>query len=86
MNAPLLVIENRPMPEIANRGRPRGSGCNFVLLKRLVPNGNPVFEVPRAKALSIKATAWRAGMKLKIRQMVDIEGKTTGLYAIQRLT
>lgn len=74
------------MPKVMGRGRKKGSGSNMRLLARLVPGGNPVFEVPHDKMLSIRASANVMGIQIKVREMPDADGKPSGLYAIQRIT
>lgn len=86
MSHPVLVIEPGTMPKVVGRGRKRGSGSNYRLLKRLAPNGNPVFDVPYDKMQSIRATAHRGGIRVKVRQMVGPDDKPTGLYCLQRLS
>lgn len=80
----LLIVGEMEMPKVSGRGRKKGSGPNLALLRRLLPDGNPVFDVPYDKMQSIRASAWKHGIKLRIRQMIDINNKPTGLYVIQK--
>jgi hypothetical protein len=76
----VLVIEhNRPIPKVAGRGRPKGSGCNLKTLAKLKP-GDSLFDVPRNKMNSIRSSAYRAGVEISIRLIPD-----TQLYSIWRL-
>lgn len=84
MHHPTLIIDAMEMPKVKGRGRPKGLGSNINLLNRLVPDGNPVFDVPKNKMLSICATAWRFKIRVKVRRMVGLDNQPTGLYAIQR--
>lgn len=86
MDQPVMVIDAGPMPKIRGRGRRKGDGSNIRLLQRLVPDGNPLFGVPFKKMLSIRQSARLAGMRIVTREMSDDEGKTLGVYAIQRRT
>lgn len=84
MKLPIAIIADRPMPKVVGRGRKPRVGANFTLLNSLVPDGNPIFDVPKNKMKSIRTSAWRSGIKIKIRQLVDADNKPNGLYAIQR--
>lgn len=80
-----MVIEAGPMPRIRGRGRPKGAGSNLRLLAKLVPNGNPVWGVPRKKMLSIRQSARNAGILIKTREIPGPHGESTDTYVIQRI-
>jgi hypothetical protein len=74
----VVMVEQTPVTPIRYRGRKRGSGCNFFLLKQLGTD-KPVWGVPRSKMLSIKKTANKAGIGIIVRKISD-----NGRYAIWR--
>lgn len=81
-----MIIEDRPMPKIVGRGPIRGKGPNITLLSRLKPKGPPLFDVPFRKMESLRQTAYLMGIKIQVRAIPDLDGHSTHLYAIQRMT
>lgn len=82
MARPIEIIEGIPPTKVLGRGRPRGGGCNQLLLEEIKPNGRAscIWGVGYNKMESIRASAAQNGMKIKIRRL---ENKK---YAIWRLT
>lgn len=78
----VVVLEKDPivLPKIAGRGRKKGGGDNQQLLAKLQP-GYSLTGVDRDKKNSIRTTAYRLGIKLKIRRIPELDE-----YIIQRLT
>ena len=69
-----------PMPKVAGRGRKKGNGKNIKLLNSL-GIGDAAWGIPAFALNSVRQTAWKAGMKIQIRQIPDTE-----TYVIKRLT
>lgn len=70
-----------PIPPIKRSpGRPKGSGCNMRLLKRMKP-GNSIFDVPKLKMLAFCESARMCGVKVKVRKLPY----GNELYAIWRI-
>lgn len=78
MSEVLIIERQKDLPKVSGRGRKKGSGPNMKLLANLKP-GDSVWDVPYNKMLSIRASAFKANIKLKVRLIPD-----TNLYAIQR--
>lgn len=70
--------DDLPITKVLGRGRRRGNGQNLIFLRRMKP-GSPLWNVPLKKAMSIKHSAWRFKIKIKIRRL------PTGLYGIWKL-
>ena len=76
---PIFVERQKPVGKIHGRGRKKGNGDNMRLLARLV-DGDSLWDVPRDKKDSIRTSARRAGIKVRVRAIPN-----TDLYAIERL-
>jgi len=61
-----------PIPKIMGRGRKRGGGSNGRLLARLRP-GDALSDISVKKLASIRTTAHRLGIKIKVRMMPDTD-------------
>jgi hypothetical protein len=79
VSAALIIERDKPVGKVMGRGRKKGSGPNLQLLAKLKP-GDSIWEVPEAKMHSLRASAFRAGIKVKVRLT------PSGLYAIERLS
>lgn len=62
------IIRGATPPKVEGRGCKAGIGVNINLLKRMEP-GDSIWEVPVRKMRSIKDTATRYGIRLKIRKI-----------------
>jgi hypothetical protein len=74
-----IIVEGVPPTKKLGVGRPKGSGSNIRLLKKLKP-GNSIWELTWKKANSIRVSAQNAGIKIKIRKQPDSDR-----YAIWRM-
>lgn len=77
-----LIVEHNPnpLPPIRGRGRKKGDGGNLRLLERMGVGGT-IWEVPKAKMYSIRASAFKAKIKISYRRIDERE-----LYVIKRIT
>lgn len=73
-----VIVKGITPPQVIGRGRPRGAGCNLRLLKRMEP-GNCIWEVSKRKMNSIRVTANRYKVKIKVRLL------PSGNYGIWKL-
>lgn len=66
---PSIILETKslPVPAIKGRGRKVGSGANIKLLERMAP-GQSIWEVPKEKMESIRATAHNKGIEITVRR------------------
>ena len=80
----VMVISPGVLPRIMGRGRRKGDGPNLKLLGKLEVDGNLLFDVPRKKMLSLRQSAVSCGIVIQVREQPNLEGKPTGVYAIQR--
>lgn len=74
-----IIKQNEPLPKISGRGRPRGSGWNLRTLAKMGP-GYTLWDIPLKKKNSIKTSAYRNGIKIKVRRMPDSEN-----YVIEKV-
>lgn len=74
------IIQGLSPTKILGRGRPKGGGCNQLLLEQVKPGDTSscIFGVSEKKMRSIKSSAQAYGIKLKIRALEN------GKYAIWR--
>jgi len=77
-----IVIERQtPVGKVVGRGRKKGSGDNMRLLAKL-KKGDSMWDVPKDKMNSIRSSAIRNNIAIKIRWIPDTNPE---LYAIERL-
>ncbi len=81
---PLIIERDKPLLKVSGRGRPMGSGSNLRTLAKMRP-GDSLWEMPRSKVLSFKTSAYRHGIKIKIRRIALPDGTVTDKYALWRL-
>ncbi len=81
---PLIIERDKPLLKVSGRGRPKGSGSNLRTLSRMKP-GDSLWEMPLAKVNSFRTSAFRNGIKIKIRRIALADGTVTNNYAIWRL-
>ncbi len=66
------------LPPVVRKGRPKGKGDNLRLLEMLKGNKS-LWDVDYRKMLSIKQSAFAAGIKVTVRKIPD-----TDLYVVVR--
>lgn len=85
MDDPLIIEKDIPLQKVFGRiGRPKGSGSNLRTLTRMKP-GDSLWEMPYKKAMSFKTSAFRNGIKIRIRRIALPNGELTDKYALWRL-
>lgn len=83
-SGPLIIEKGIPVPKIVGRGRPRGTGSNLRALAKMKP-GDSLWDVPKAKKDSIRTSAFRNKIRLKIRRIALPDGTLTNNYAIWKM-
>lgn len=81
---PLIIERGVPVLRVVGRGRHKGSGSNIRTLMKLNP-GDSLWDVPRKKMDSFRVSAFRSGIKIKVRRIALPDGTLTDKYAIWRL-
>ncbi len=82
---PEPIFVNGPPPiKIAGRGRPKGSGCNLRLLKGMKA-GDSMWHLSFKKMNSIRVSAQKNGIKIKVRALPDKRADGGVDYAIWKL-
>lgn len=78
---PLIIERGVPIPKVVRLGRPKGSGSNMRLLAKMKA-GDSVWDVPKGKKDSIRTSAFRNGIRIKVRRIALADGTLTNNYAI----
>lgn len=68
--AHLIERSGVPVPPIIRKGRKKGSGCNLKLLQRMKV-GDSIWDVPEDKMISLRSSAFRGGLSIRIRKVED---------------
>lgn len=64
----LIIESDRVMPrKVGGRGRKKGDGLNLRLLTKMNVN-DTVWEIPKNRMQSIRASAHRGGFRIQIRR------------------
>lgn len=59
----IQIVRNVPLPAKSKGGRPKNRGCNLDLVMRM-SEGDSIWEIPFAKAMSIQTSARSKGIKI----------------------
>ncbi len=81
---PLIIERGVPVLRVVGRGRPKGNGSNIRALRKMNP-GDSLWDVPRKKMDSFRVSAFRSGIKIKVRRIALPDGTLTNNYAIWRI-
>lgn len=82
---PLIIERGLPVSKVVGRGRPRGSGTNLRTLARMRA-GDSLWDVPKTKKDSFRTSAFRHGIKIKVRRIALADGTLTTNYAIWKMS